>query len=94
MLFFHADCGLLPTVDNVEIVYSDSQFEGSTATETCISENGYIRSGTDPVTDFEAATASVVRTCTELNGWEGIAITCSRKSVGVAMQWVWLWQCL
>ena len=95
MLFFHADCGVLPPADNAEeIVYSNFQFEGSTATETCDSDNGYIQIGTDPVTNFGAATGSVVRTCTESTGWDGSAITCSRKSVAVAMQWVWLWQWL
>ena len=74
----NADCGVLTPADNSEIVYSDSQFEGSTAIETCDSDNGYIRIGTDPVTDFEAAIASSVRTCTESTGWDGSAITCSR----------------
>ena len=73
----YADCGVLTPADNIEIVYSDSQFVGSTATETCDSDNGYIRIGTNPVTDFEAATDSGVRTCTESTGWDGSAITCS-----------------
>ena len=77
----NADCGVLTPADNSEIVYSDSQFEGSIATETCDSDNGYIRTGSDPIADLAAATASVTRTCTESTGWDGSAISCSRMLI-------------
>ena len=83
----NADCGVLTPTDNSEIVYSNSQYIDSTATMTCDSENGYIRTGYDPVTDFEAATASGVRTCTESTGWDGSAITCSRMFLTIIVNY-------
>lgn len=75
MLFFHAACEELTAADNAGIVYSNFQFVGSIATETCDTGNGYILAGSDPVADFEAAGT---RTCTE-SGWSGNAIACTRK---------------
>ena len=83
----NADCGVLTPADNSEIVYSNSQYIGSTATMTCDSENGYIRTGSDPIADLAAATASATRTCTESTGWDGSAITCSRMFLTITVSY-------
>lgn len=65
-MFSCVGCGAL-NVNNARIDFSDGFSIGSTATQTCDSENGFVSTATT-LTDS-------IRTC-EMDGWSGSPITC------------------